>query len=162
MSVNKERPHLLVIPEDDANRQLIEGFRNHPSVDPRKIHVENVAGGWFKALEKFRDSHVILMRRYEMRHVLIMIDFDEVENRLAKAKEYLPDEVKNRVFILGSFSDPEKLASSLKMSKEDVGFALAEACVSVSSELWQSQLLDHNQVELARMKASICGDLMIS
>jgi uncharacterized protein YcgL (UPF0745 family) len=161
MSVNKERPHLLVIPEDDANRQLIEGFRNHLSIDPRKIHVENVAGGWIKALELFRDSHVSLLRKYGQRQVLILIDFDD-KKRLEKAKEYISDEVRKRVFILGSSSDPEELASTLKMSKENVGLALAEACVSASDDLWQSQLLSHNQDELARMKESICENLMIS
>lgn len=27
MSVNKERPHVLILPEDDANRQLANGFQ---------------------------------------------------------------------------------------------------------------------------------------
>ena len=162
MSVNKERPHLLVIPEDDANRQMIEGFRNHLSIDPRKVHVEKVAGGWIKALETFRDSHLTAMRKYEGRHVLILIDSDEVANRLAKAREeYVPGELADRVFIMGSFKDPEKLAVALRLSKEAAGGALAESCVSGSAAPWEHELLSHNLGELGRMKAGICGDLLV-
>jgi hypothetical protein len=38
-------PHLLVIPENAANRDIVAGFRNHLSVDFRRIQVVNVAGG---------------------------------------------------------------------------------------------------------------------
>lgn len=160
MSINKHLPHLLVIPEDDANRQIMEGFRNHLSIAPRKIHVENVAGGWQKALESFQDEHAPLMRKYDKRQVLIMIDFDEVGNRLARAKEYIPEDLRDRVFVLGSSSNPEKLSSALKLKKEEVGTELAQACVTDSGEIWDNPLLSHNQSELARMKSGICSNLL--
>jgi hypothetical protein len=46
-------PHLLVIPENAANRDIVAGFRNHLSVDFRRIQVVNVAGGWKDATNKF-------------------------------------------------------------------------------------------------------------
>lgn len=160
MSVNKYHPHLLVIPEDDANRQLIEGFRNHLSVDSRKVHVENPAGGWGKVLAVFRDEHITRMQQYPERYVLLLIDFDNVEGRLAKAKAFVPPDLDERVFILGSWSDPEKLSAALGLKKEELGTKLAAECVDEDSELWKSQLLAHNHSELCRMKESICGQLL--
>jgi hypothetical protein len=57
MSLNNYLPHLLVIPEDDANRDIVTGFINHVSVNSRKIKVENVAGGWKKASDKFVEEY---------------------------------------------------------------------------------------------------------
>ncbi|HRI43685.1 MAG TPA: hypothetical protein PLL78_07365 [Fimbriimonadaceae bacterium] len=45
MSVNKHRPHLFVVPEDDACRQLANGFLLEPEVNQRQIQIEDVAGG---------------------------------------------------------------------------------------------------------------------
>lgn len=48
--INKHLPHLLVLPEDDEDRELANGFALHTAVDPRKIQVLPTAGGWLKAL----------------------------------------------------------------------------------------------------------------
>lgn len=157
---NNYLPHLLVIPEDDANRQMIVGFSNHLSVDPRKIHIANVAGGWMKALELFEGCHASLMRKFDKRHVLILIDFDESEDRIQKAKEVVPADLQSRVFVLGSFSDPERLSAGLNLKKEGVGLALADECVNKSGEVWGHPLLKHNQSELERMKSGICSTLL--
>lgn len=37
MSVNRERPHVWVMPEDDANRQLVNGFLKDPSLNVRVL-----------------------------------------------------------------------------------------------------------------------------
>ena len=44
MSVNRHKPHLLVLPEDDANRQLARGFELELST--RQFQVLQPAGGW--------------------------------------------------------------------------------------------------------------------
>jgi hypothetical protein len=31
MAVNRYKPHIYVVPEDDANRQIANGFLLHPS-----------------------------------------------------------------------------------------------------------------------------------
>jgi len=65
MSVNKAKPHVLVLPEDDANRQLAKEF--HLQVDWaqfRQMHVLNPAGGWTKPLEQFQSNHVVEMQKY--------------------------------------------------------------------------------------------------
>lgn len=39
MSVNKHLPHVFVLPEDDANRQLANGFYLAESLDVRRMQV---------------------------------------------------------------------------------------------------------------------------
>ena len=45
MSVNRHQPHVLVLPEDDANRQLANGFRLDQYLLNWKIQVLR-GGGW--------------------------------------------------------------------------------------------------------------------
>ncbi len=54
MSVNRYQAHVFVLPEDDANSQMANGF--HLQVEParlRRMRVLQVAGGWLKVLEQF-------------------------------------------------------------------------------------------------------------
>jgi len=39
MSVNVYKPHVLVLPEDDADRQIATGFLLDPSLKPRNIQI---------------------------------------------------------------------------------------------------------------------------
>ncbi len=159
MSANKYDPHLLVIPEDDANRQIMTGFNNHLDVNSRQIQIEPVAGGWLKALETFKSDHVRGMETLDKRHVLILIDFDGHPDRLERAREYIPENLGARVFVLGCLSEPEKVRSATGMSKEELGEALAEACLSGQSGVWNNAILAHNQEELEKMKNTICRHL---
>jgi hypothetical protein len=45
MSLNKHKPHLIVLPEDDANRQIANGFINSSNVNQRAIQVLPPVGG---------------------------------------------------------------------------------------------------------------------
>jgi hypothetical protein len=89
MSVNKYLPHVLVLPEDDANRQLANGF------------------------------HVSGMRKYTDRFMVLLIDFDDHLNRLKTMKDSIPEDLLDRVFILGTLSKPEALrqAASVPMKQ---------------------------------------------
>jgi len=55
--MNKYLPHLFVLPEDDANRQIANGFILSLNLDTRKIQVLNEAGGWKKVLHNFNNTH---------------------------------------------------------------------------------------------------------
>lgn len=46
MSINKYKAHLLVLPEDDANRQMANGFILDPNLNERVIQVLPPVGGW--------------------------------------------------------------------------------------------------------------------
>jgi hypothetical protein len=83
VSANKNRPHVLVLPEDDANRQLANGFR--PELDwnrQRQIQIDPVAGGWRAVLERFISDHIPAMGKYANRLMILLIDFDRDDNRL--------------------------------------------------------------------------------
>jgi hypothetical protein len=160
MSANHHQPHLLVIPEDDANRAIVNGLRNHLSIESHRIQVEHVAGGWRKALQTFAEDHIEPMQKYPARHVLILIDLDSSETRLEQAKNIVPAHLKSRVFIMGSQETPEKLSTALKMSKERLGEALADECLGRRVGVWSHEMLAHNAGELGRMQTTVCPSLL--
>ena len=101
MSVNKYLPHLLVLPEDDANRQLANGFIQDQHLFTRRIQVLEEVGGWSEVLNRFTSDHVIEMDRYPQRFMVLLIDFDRQKDRLDKAKAAVPGHLTERVFVLG-------------------------------------------------------------
>lgn len=162
MSANKYSEHLVVIPEDDANRQILNGFRNHLSVNSRRIQVDPVAGGWRKVLETFTSEHVPTMGKFPKRHLLLLIDFDNNPDRIDEVKEIIPDELSARVFVLGVLSEPENLSKSVQKTEEKIGEILADDCLRKLEGLWGHSLMTHNDNELKRMQSLICGHLMES
>jgi len=50
--MNKYRPHVLVLPEDDANRQIANGFLLWPSLKDQNIQILPSAGGWTAVRDK--------------------------------------------------------------------------------------------------------------
>jgi hypothetical protein len=59
MSVNRDKPHVYVLPEDDANRQLANGF--FAEVDwnrQRQMQVLPPAGGWIEVLNRFKLTYI--------------------------------------------------------------------------------------------------------
>ncbi|MEH1785097.1 MAG: hypothetical protein V7L23_05745 [Nostoc sp.] len=59
MSINKHKPHILVLPEDDANRQIANGFILDISLNSRAIQVLPEARGWQNVVDTFtNDSEV--------------------------------------------------------------------------------------------------------
>ena len=85
----------------------------------------------------------------------MLIDFDEKENRFGYVEERIPDDLKDRVFVLGVLSEPEKLRSNLKRNFEDIGEALSRDCSNNTDVVWQHDLLNHNTDELKRMVSSV-------
>ena len=153
MAPNRYREHLVVMTEDEANRSILNGFRLHPSLDPRRIISKTSPGGWTRTLEYFQEEYSKSLRQYPKRMVLIVIDFDNAENRLAAAQEYIAEEYIERVFVLGSLKEAEDLKGIGKKrhSLEDVGRKLADDCVSGNEETWKHELLRHNRSELDRL-----------
>ncbi len=149
MSINKYIPHILVLPEDDANRQIAKGFVR--DLDGRFIQVVPVAGGWKKVVEQFTNHYAHTMERFPKRMMALIIDFDQSEDRFNYVRNQIPKDLKNRVFILGVLSEPEKLKKDTEKSFEDIGKSLAKDCVNNTNELWGHDLLKHNETELNRM-----------
>jgi hypothetical protein len=154
--VNRDQPHVLVLPEDDANRQLANGFLKEVDFTRyRQMQVLPVAGGWMRVLERFRSDHVGKMVSNPNRFMVLLIDFDGRPERLGEAKAEIPTELCDRVFILGARDQPEALKRELKQSCEDVGLRLAQDCRDDTYATWGHQLLQHNATELDRLRAHV-------
>jgi len=151
MSINKYKPHVWLIPEDEANRQLAIGFLNHVSVSDGAVGVRAPAGGWSKVLGIFESEYLPLLRQSNHAHVVMLIDFDEVEGRRDQFEQKIPKDVSSRVFVVGSKDEPETLKHELDWSYEKIGRELAEGCHRADLELWHHAQLIHNASELQRM-----------
>jgi len=151
MSVNKDRPHVFLIPEDDANRQIANGFRLE--FGNRQFHVEPVAGGWREVLLRFSSDHVNEMSRYPERLMILLLDFDRKFERRDEAKGHIPDQLMDRVFVLGVWNEPEDFKHANLGSLETIGRRLARDCRDNTKEVWRHEFLGHNAEELARL----CG-----
>ena len=150
MSVNKYKKHLLILPEDDANRQIALGFILDPGLDERAVQILPPSGGWSKAVESFEQNHATKMRSYPKRAMLLLIDFDNDENRSARVKTRISGGLIDRVFILGTKSEAEDLKRAFAQdnSFEDIGKKLAEDCANQVYDIWRHKLLEHNRDEL--------------
>jgi hypothetical protein len=154
MSVNKYQPHVLVLPEDDANRQLANGFLLDQYLSTRKIQVLEEVGGWIQVLERFLSDYVTGMELYRSRFMVLLIDFDGRKERLQEAKVRIPEHLTDRVFILGALSEPEALRANLG-SYETIGLAMAQDCREETSTTWGHHLLRHNASELDRLREHV-------
>ena len=155
MSVSRYRPHVFVLPEDDANRQLANGFLLHESVAMREIQVLPTAGGWTKVRDLFQKVHIAEMVNYTQRHMVLLVDFDGKSNRLDEMKKAIPDNLIERVFVIGAWRNPEDLKRNKLGSLESIGRQLASECHENRNAVWSHDLLNHNATELARMTAAL-------
>ncbi|MEO1388301.1 MAG: hypothetical protein AAFV85_13140 [Cyanobacteria bacterium J06634_6] len=151
MGLNKYQDSLLILPEDDANRQLAVGFSVNLNVKENAIQVLNEAGGWSKAVDSLEKTYSHILRKYTKMRIVLLIDFDQRDDRLAYVQQRIPDELRDRVFILGVQSEPERLKASLRKGLEAIGESMADDCANDTDEIWGHALLNHNQAELARM-----------
>ncbi len=157
MSANRLKPHVLILPEDDANRQLANGFER--GLRTRQFQVLPPAGGWPKIGPKFELAHIPEMRANPNRQMVLLVDFDKSKVRFDQIWKSVPDDLLNRVFILGVWTNPEKLKHS--RSLESIGKELAIACKDDVPGDWNDELLRHNLPELERMRQSI-GPILFS
>ena len=154
MSANKHKPHVLVLPEDDANRQIANGF--FLRIAGRAWQVLPPAGGWARVIEEFERDHVFTMRQYPDRNIVLVMDFDhQVTERLERVKAVTPPELHDRVFVLGVLSEPEELKAKLKMTFEAIGESLFQDCADDTRRLWSHELLKHSATEIDRLVSSV-------
>ena len=155
MGVNRAQPYIYVLPEDDADRQLANSF--HLEIDlirQRQMQVLPVAGGWLHVLELFKSEHIIKMEQNPNQIMVLLIDFDGQEGRLAKAKADIPDHLTDRVFVLGAWTRPEDLKPHFG-SYDDIGKKLAKECREETDMAWEHNLLQHNKGELDRLREHV-------
>lgn len=150
MSVNRNKPHVLILPEDDANKDVAKGF--HLELRSiRQMQVLPVAGGWTKVLECFESDHAGEMGNNPNRFMVLLIDFDGHHDRLDHARAVIPPHLSDRVFVLGAWTKPEKLRSAGLGSYEAIGRAMAKDCREGARTIWEHDLLRHNASEFDRL-----------
>ena len=155
MSVNKFQPHVLVLPEDDANSQVANGFWLFPTLMSRRMQVLPSAGGWHRVLDLFESDHAEIMRQNANRFMVLLIDFDGAKVRLDEVRARIPAELVDRVFVLGALTEPEDLKKSNLGAYEAIGGALAKDCHDETTEIWNHALLVHNLTEVVRMREKV-------
>src|SRR5690606_29462498 len=134
--MNKYRPHLYVIPEDDADRQIANGFVLHARVDSRRVQVVEPAGGWSRVLDIFEEEYLPLLQNLHT-HVVLLIDFDKTPTeRRASFNSVIPENLWDRVFVIGPRETPERLRQSLERTYEEIGRSLADDCDGGRLETW--------------------------
>ena len=161
---NKFRDHLVIVPEDQKNNDLINGFVNASLFESRAFQVQAIAGGWPKAVDSLQHMQLAAL---PLRRILLVIDFDEklesrygqVNDRLSK---FLAPTEHQRVYLLGTRSEPEDFRSTLKMSSEQVGAQLYLDCKTPQPGLWGHALFTHNLKTRARLIAEILPFLINS
>lgn len=154
MSANRYKRHVLVLPEDDANRQIAIGF--FLKIAGRAWQILPPAGGWAKVIDDLERVHVITMRQYPDRNIVLMMDFDhQVTERLERVKAVTPPELRDRVFVLGVLSEPEELKVNLNMTFEAIGESLFQDCADDTRRAWSHELLKHNETEVDRLVSSV-------
>ena len=150
--INRFKPHLYILLEDEAYRQIANGFRLQIETFGDVSQVMPIANGWRKVRDKFIEDYRDDMARYPERYIIMLVDFDEDSERFARMSDGVNDFVE-RVFILGVWSEPEKLNSNLgSVGFEEIGRRLAEDCENGTQNLWSHKWLEHNADELARME----------
>ncbi len=145
---NRYQPHVFVLPEDDASRQLANGFINHFAVDQNKIQILPPAGGWLDVCKKFASDHLADMERYPERLMILMIDFDNDAAR--HEKMHIPPGLRDRIFVIGVLSELEKFKAA--RSYDVIAHELAENCATDQYRAWDDPLLRHNASELLRLR----------
>jgi hypothetical protein len=150
--MNRYKPHVYVIPEDDRDRQLADGFVLHDSVDARRIQVMPPAGGWSEVLKTFTAEYVGRLHDDRQGHVVMLIDFDGSYNeRRAEFHQAIPGDLRPRVFVIGSRQTPEDLRKELGMTFEDIGKSLADDCNGGTENVWGHDHLKHNDPDRRRL-----------
>ncbi|MEX0728333.1 MAG: hypothetical protein WD065_18830 [Planctomycetaceae bacterium] len=151
MSPNKYVPHVIILPEDDANYQLANGFRLHEAIAQGCIQVLPVAGGWPRVKSLLNDEHLAGLRNYHLRHLVLLVDFDGDKQRYGQIIQDFPSDLMPRLFVIGIWTEPEDLQRQQLGNNEAVGRQLARECRENRRELWNHELLAHNAAELDRM-----------
>lgn len=158
MSSNEYRPHLLILLEDKAHNDIVNGFCLNLNVDEDQIERLQKARGWVNVKDKFEKKYIPKLRQNVNKHILLIIDWDIYQNRGTYVQEYIPEDIKNRVFILVFNPNPETLKDNKKdiqKSFKNIGKALAKACSEREDGLWEHPVLLDNKPELERMILSV-------
>ena len=149
--MNKFKPHLFIVPEDDADRQIAVGFQMHLEAKG-EMQIVDVARGWLKVVGVIKDEYVPLLKNNLNSHVLGIIDCDKDVDRIAEQLENFPEDIRNRIFLLGVNENPQEFKRSAKMHFAEIGEKLADECYKDELDLWNHEMLSYSSSEALRAK----------
>ena len=149
------KSHVYILAEDDANRQILNGFLTNQAVCPRCVKPVPTSKGWSKLVDQFQSEYAPRLRGNPLGFVILLVDFDgQGQKRAEQIWSRIDDDVRERVFILGSLDEPERLKPHLG-TYEAIGQALAKDCHEGTTATWDHQLLRHNAGQLGRLWSSV-------
>lgn len=161
MAVNRHKPHLIVLPEDDAYLTLVNGIKHKAlQTNAGVIDVKRPCGGWLKVFKALQSNLHLLQKPNA--HLLLLIDYDDphpssqtnYQARIEKLNNELPQSLVDRVFILGvNYKEAEVLKEYFEIADlEIIGKLLVEDCPSSKLLNWHNIHLHHNISEIQRMQ----------
>ena len=154
MAVNTYQPHIYVLSEDQANRNILTGFLLSVPKNTRQIQALPFKRGKFDVLGDFRQVYESKLRNYEYSFAVLLLDFDNNAQFGQQILERIDEAVRDRVFVLGAIDEPERLRSELG-NFETIGGKLAADCIDQTAHTWGHAQLKHNLIEIKRMPAAM-------
>lgn len=160
MSVNREKPYLIVLFEDGAYKDLFMGFEFSMQ---KQISPRSVCGGFDKVCLELTDEKSILLKelnKFPKAYVLALIDAD-LDNcpdsqigKIEKLKQKIDEKYIDRVFIIGSKIEAEDIKQVIigQGKWKTVSQKLEDSCKNDNCQLWQDEMLKHNLDEISRLK----------
>jgi hypothetical protein len=122
----------------------------------RQFSVYDLARGWERGKETLLQLSKGYMREYPNSYAVLIVDFDGNAHRGSEIKNQIPEEVRDRVFVVGVLNEPENLRNSTGMKFEQLGCQIAEGCKDSSIDFWERQeLLAHNVDEIRRLSEAV-------
>ena len=94
MSSDSSKLHVLVLPEDQANHEIANGFRGHElnnDRNQRQIQVEEVGRGWRRTCETFKEDYVPRLRSITTRDVIILTRHSRNQKGMQSAHHERPE-----------------------------------------------------------------------
>jgi len=167
MAVNRYDYHITVLLEDRPYRDIMNGVKLAPQVNPIRIDVRQPAGGWKNVLDQFENDVLPLMVGFPKKHVLLLIDFDnQYDSRKKRFDDIVTQSpIANRAFLLGiDNSESEDLKRHTgHRNYEQIGSLLVRDCPEQTApDLWQTAHLSCNIPELQRMRVAGVTDWLFS
>ena len=114
------------------------------------------AGGWRHVLETFKNEYVAKLRGNPKAHVVMLIDLDGNDaTRRVEFATAIPDDLKSRVFVVGSQVTPETLRTALSKSFEKIGESLAGDCAAGTKTHWDHEQVAHNDPDRVLLQQTV-------
>jgi len=154
MSCNIFKPHLHIYSEDAATHDAADGFAQS---FPRRMQHQIqpfIFSGYTSVVEKVKND--AKLSSYPDRRILCVIDFDEHPDRINELKSYVAEEMRNRVYVIGSASNVEAAKKALEFQghNDDFGRQLA----AQTDGDWDNPCLHLSKDELARLLSDLRSD----